>query len=84
MIQHTHTHTHYLHTGKKRFLVLFSFTFADIMAAEKFPAATLPGPNSHTDEENKDEKAFGNIFAELESVDLPLGTSLRYASTLYI
>uniref|UniRef100_A0A8D0DA52 Exocyst complex component n=1 Tax=Sander lucioperca TaxID=283035 RepID=A0A8D0DA52_SANLU len=33
---------------------------------------------STVQEENKEEeKVFGNIFAELESVDLPLGTTLR-------
>uniref|UniRef100_A0A8C3A8G0 Exocyst complex component n=1 Tax=Cyclopterus lumpus TaxID=8103 RepID=A0A8C3A8G0_CYCLU len=40
--------------------------------------AALPDPPSPGEEENKEEeRAFGNIFAELESVDLPLGTSLR-------
>lgn len=49
------------------------------MTAEKLHAATPPDTNNQGDEE-KDEKAFGNIFPELESVDLPLGTSLRYTS----
>lgn len=51
------------------------------MAAEKSHAATPPDTNTQGDEE-KDEKAFGNIFPELESVELPLGTSLRYATSL--
>ncbi|KAI3365346.1 hypothetical protein L3Q82_010432 [Scortum barcoo] len=47
------------------------------MAGDRVNAA-LPDPPSQCEEENKeDEKAFGNIFAELESVDLPLGTTLR-------
>ncbi|XP_036376562.1 exocyst complex component 6 isoform X1 [Megalops cyprinoides] len=36
--------------------------------------APLP---SIPDEDNKEEKVYGNVFAELESVDLPLGTTLR-------
>lgn len=41
--------------------------------------AALPDPPSQSEEESKDqENAFGNIFAELEYVDLPLGTTLRY------
>lgn len=40
--------------------------------------AALPDPPSQNEEDNKEEeKTFGNIFAELESVDLPLGTTLR-------
>ncbi|XP_041671317.1 exocyst complex component 6 isoform X2 [Cheilinus undulatus] len=40
--------------------------------------AALPDPPLQSEDENKEEeKAFGNIFAELESVDLPLGTTLR-------
>lgn len=40
--------------------------------------ASLPDPPSQSEEENQEEeKAFGSIFAELESVDLPLGTTLR-------
>lgn len=47
------------------------------MASDRVHAA-LPDPPSQSEEENKEEeKAFGNIFAELESVDLPLGTTLR-------
>lgn len=39
----------------------------------------LPKPPPQVAEENiEDEKAFRNIFADLESVDLPLGTTLRY------
>lgn len=41
----------------------------------------LPDPPSEDAEGNKEEeKAFQNIFADLESVDLPLGTTLRYKS----
>lgn len=39
--------------------------------------AALPDPPSQVEEEKVEEKAFGNFFAELESVDLPLGTTLR-------
>ncbi|XP_028990175.1 exocyst complex component 6 isoform X2 [Betta splendens] len=40
--------------------------------------ASLPDPPSQSEEENQEEeKAFGRICAELESVDLPLGTTLR-------
>ncbi|XP_033975702.1 exocyst complex component 6 isoform X6 [Trematomus bernacchii] len=47
------------------------------MASNRVHAA-LPDPPSLSEEENKEEeKVFGNIFAELESVDLPLGTTLR-------
>ncbi|XP_019938993.2 exocyst complex component 6 isoform X3 [Paralichthys olivaceus] len=47
------------------------------MAADRVHAA-LPDPPSQNEEDNREEeKVFGNIFAELESVDLPLGTSLR-------
>ncbi|XP_029311495.1 exocyst complex component 6 isoform X2 [Cottoperca gobio] len=47
------------------------------MASERVHAA-LPDPPSQSEEENKEEeKAFGNIFAEIEFVDLPLGTTLR-------
>ncbi|XP_039643464.1 exocyst complex component 6 isoform X6 [Perca fluviatilis] len=47
------------------------------MASDRVHAA-LPDPPSQIEEENKEEeKVFGNIFAELESVDLPLGTTLR-------
>ncbi|XP_074475068.1 exocyst complex component 6 isoform X2 [Sebastes fasciatus] len=47
------------------------------MASDRVHAA-LPEPPSQSEEENKEEeKAFGNFFAELESVDLPLGTTLR-------
>lgn len=48
------------------------------MDADRVHAA-LPDPPSQGEEDNKEEeKAFGNTFAELESVDLPLGTTLRY------
>ncbi|XP_033964088.1 exocyst complex component 6 isoform X3 [Pseudochaenichthys georgianus] len=47
------------------------------MASNRVHAA-LPDPPGASEEENKEEeKVFGNIFAELESVDLPLGTTLR-------
>ncbi|XP_070707455.1 exocyst complex component 6 isoform X2 [Pempheris klunzingeri] len=47
------------------------------MASDRVHAA-LPDPPCQSEEENKEEeKAFENIFAELESVDLPLGTTLR-------
>ncbi|XP_060795584.1 exocyst complex component 6 isoform X3 [Neoarius graeffei] len=36
--------------------------------------APLPCP---PEEDVRDEKVYGNVFAELESVDLPLGTTLR-------
>nr|XP_020494073.1 exocyst complex component 6 isoform X6 [Labrus bergylta] len=40
--------------------------------------SALPDPPLQSEEENREEeKAFGNAFAELESVDLPLGTTLR-------
>ncbi|XP_047464576.1 exocyst complex component 6 isoform X3 [Mugil cephalus] len=47
------------------------------MASDRVHAA-LPNPPSQGEKENKEEEnVFGNIFAELESVDLPLGTTLR-------
>ncbi|XP_034425885.1 exocyst complex component 6 isoform X3 [Hippoglossus hippoglossus] len=47
------------------------------MATDRVHAA-LPDPPSQNEEDNREEeKVFGNIFAELESVDLPLGTTLR-------
>ncbi|XP_077959391.1 exocyst complex component 6 isoform X8 [Gasterosteus aculeatus] len=47
------------------------------MASDRVHAA-LPEPPSQSEEKNKEEeKAFGNIFAELESVELPLGATLR-------
>ncbi|XP_039894478.1 exocyst complex component 6 isoform X5 [Simochromis diagramma] len=48
------------------------------MASDRIYAA-LPEPPRQSEAESKEEekKAFGNIFAELESVDLPLGTTLR-------
>uniref|UniRef100_A0A3B5RC73 Exocyst complex component n=1 Tax=Xiphophorus maculatus TaxID=8083 RepID=A0A3B5RC73_XIPMA len=39
--------------------------------------AALPDPPSQIEEEKVEEKACGNFFAELESVELPLGTTLR-------
>lgn len=35
----------------------------------------LPDP---PEEDDREEKVYGNVLAELESVDLPLGTTLRY------
>ncbi|KAG7506791.1 exocyst complex component 6 isoform X4 [Solea senegalensis] len=47
------------------------------MARDRVHAA-LPDPPIQNEEDNNEaEKAFGNVFAELESVDLPLGTTLR-------
>lgn len=47
------------------------------MATKRVHAA-LPDLPSQSEEENKEEeKAFGNFLVELESVDLPLGTTLR-------
>lgn len=43
------------------------------MASDRVCAA-LPDPPGQDDE----GKVFGNIFAELESVELPLGATLRY------
>ncbi|XP_017339036.1 exocyst complex component 6 isoform X1 [Ictalurus punctatus] len=34
-------------------------------------------PPSPPEEDVREEKVYGNVFAELESVDLPLGTTLR-------
>ncbi|MEQ2230864.1 hypothetical protein ILYODFUR_033623 [Ilyodon furcidens] len=39
--------------------------------------AVLPEPPSQIEEEKVEEKAIGNFCTELESVDLPLGTTLR-------
>lgn len=47
------------------------------MACDRVHAA-LPDPPCQSEEDNKEEeKTFGIFFAELESVDLPLGTTLR-------
>uniref|UniRef100_A0A3Q1DAC2 Exocyst complex component n=1 Tax=Amphiprion ocellaris TaxID=80972 RepID=A0A3Q1DAC2_AMPOC len=47
------------------------------MASNRVHAA-LPDPPNQSEEEHKaEQKAFENFFAELESVDLPLGTTLR-------
>ncbi|XP_045925120.1 exocyst complex component 6 isoform X4 [Micropterus dolomieu] len=47
------------------------------MACDRVNAA-LPDPPNEREEENKEEeKTIWNIFAELESVELPLGTTLR-------
>lgn len=41
--------------------------------------AEKPLPDIPEDDGSRDdEKGFGNVFAELESVDLSLGTTLRY------
>ncbi|KAM9715381.1 exocyst complex component 6 isoform 1-T1 [Menidia menidia] len=39
--------------------------------------AALPDLPILEEEHKEEEKVFGNIFAELESVDLPLGTTIR-------
>lgn len=52
------------------------------MAAEKLHAVTSPDTKNQGDAE-KDGNALENIFPELESVDLPLGTTLRYATYLW-
>lgn len=49
------------------------------MAAEKLNTVTSPDSNNQGDEE-KDGKVLANIFPELESVELPLGTTLRYTT----
>ncbi|CAG5912127.1 unnamed protein product, partial [Menidia menidia] len=38
--------------------------------------AALPDLPILEEEHKEEEKVFGNIFAELESVDLPLGTTI--------
>ncbi|CAJ1080437.1 exocyst complex component 6 isoform X2 [Xyrichtys novacula] len=47
------------------------------MAADRVHAALPDPPLQSEDDDKEEEKTFGNIFAELESVDLPLGTTLR-------
>lgn len=39
-----------------------------------------PLPNV-PEEEGREDKVYGNVLTELESVDLPLGTTLRYFQT---
>lgn len=34
-------------------------------------------PPDPPEEDDREEKIYGNVLAELESVDLPLGTTLR-------
>lgn len=46
------------------------------MSSDRVHAA-LPDPPRQPEDNPEEEKAAGNIFAELESVDLPLGTTLR-------
>ncbi|XP_073722781.1 exocyst complex component 6 isoform X1 [Misgurnus anguillicaudatus] len=41
-----------------------------------YSGSTLRTPKFQ-DEDNREDKVYGNVFAELESVDLPLETSLR-------
>lgn len=43
------------------------------MASDRTKALSLNSP----DKEGTEERVYGNDFAELESVDLPLGTTLR-------
>ncbi|XP_051529690.1 exocyst complex component 6-like isoform X1 [Myxocyprinus asiaticus] len=40
-------------------------------------SSSLKSPTCPQEEDNREEKGYGNVFAELESVDLPLGTTLR-------
>ncbi|XP_051968996.1 exocyst complex component 6-like isoform X2 [Xyrauchen texanus] len=40
-------------------------------------SSSLMSPTCPQEEDNREEKGYGNVFAELESVDLPLGTTLR-------
>uniref|UniRef100_A0A672PWX3 Exocyst complex component n=1 Tax=Sinocyclocheilus grahami TaxID=75366 RepID=A0A672PWX3_SINGR len=40
-------------------------------------SSSLKIPTSPQDEDKGEGKVYGNVFAELESVDLPLGTTLR-------
>ncbi|XP_008312376.2 exocyst complex component 6 isoform X3 [Cynoglossus semilaevis] len=47
------------------------------MARDRVHAALPEPPRQNDDNSKEEEKVFGNIFAELESVDLPLGTTLR-------
>ncbi|XP_026172252.1 exocyst complex component 6 isoform X4 [Mastacembelus armatus] len=47
------------------------------MASGRVHAALLKPPSQSEEENNEEEKAWENFFAELESVDLTLGTTLR-------
>ncbi|XP_051927031.1 exocyst complex component 6 isoform X2 [Hippocampus zosterae] len=47
------------------------------MHSKRVHAALPDPPYQRRDDNEEEEKVFGNIFAELESVDLPLGTTLR-------
>ncbi|XP_019748184.1 exocyst complex component 6 isoform X4 [Hippocampus comes] len=47
------------------------------MDSKRVHAALPDPPYQRRDNNEEEEKVFGNIFAELESVDLPLGTTLR-------
>ncbi|XP_061764698.1 exocyst complex component 6 isoform X3 [Nerophis ophidion] len=47
------------------------------MASKRVHAALPDPPCQRQDDNEAEEKVFGNIFAELESVTLPLGTTLR-------
>jgi len=40
-------------------------------------SSSLKTPTSPQEEDKGEGQVYGNVFAELESVDLPLGTSLR-------
>ncbi|KAM6951778.1 exocyst complex component 6 isoform 2-T2 [Aplochiton taeniatus] len=46
------------------------------MASDRVNAA-LPSIPTATEEEENQEKLYGSVFAELESLELPLGTTLR-------
>lgn len=51
------------------------------MATGKLHTATSPDTNNQGHEE-KAERAMGSLFPEMESVELPLGAFLRYASSV--
>ncbi|XP_051522712.1 exocyst complex component 6 isoform X1 [Myxocyprinus asiaticus] len=40
-------------------------------------SSSLNSSTCPLEEDNREEKGYGNVFAELESVDLPIGTTLR-------
>lgn len=48
------------------------------MAFNRVCTALLDLPSQSEVDNNEEEKAFGNCFDDLESVDLPLGNTLRY------
>lgn len=65
---------------KKGILLIFSYPFEG-MTSEKLYAATSLDADNQGDRENKDGRASGNIDTELEPVDVPLETFLRYESS---